>query len=205
MRLVIGYIMLCAVLASGCNDMWDQPKATPLSKSDFFSDSQSARPLIKGTVARGELRTDDQLYTGKAVVTRLPGDTAAVPGEFASAGYATTFPMPVTREVLLRGQERFNIFCSPCHGAGGDGDGMIVQRGFKQPPTYHQDRLRNAPPGYFFDVITNGFGVMYSYASRVPVEDRWAIVAYIRALQLSRDVKASDIPAAELRKLEGTK
>lgn len=197
--------MLCAVLASGCNDMWDQPKATPLSKSDFFSDSQSARPLIKGTVARGELRTDDQLYTGKAVATRLPGDTAAVPSEFASGGYAATFPMPVTREVLLRGQERFNVFCSPCHGAGGDGDGMIVQRGFKRPPTYHQDRLRSAPPGYFFDVITNGFGVMYSYASRVPVEDRWAIIAYIRALQFSRNVKAADLPADELRKLEGTK
>jgi mono/diheme cytochrome c family protein len=117
----------------------------------------------------------------------------------------TRFPFPVTKEVLLRGQERFNIYCAPCHGMTGDGDGMIVRRGFSQPPTYHQERLRKAPVGHFFDVITNGYGAMYSYASRVSPEDRWAIIAYIRALQLARDAKMSDVPAGERGALEKLK
>ncbi len=184
---------------AGCNDMYDQPKVMPLSKSDFFRDEQGARPLVPGTVARGHLRTDDHLYTGRTAAARTPGDTGA-----AASGYAATFPMEVTRTVLMRGRERYGIFCSPCHGGTGNGDGMIVKRGFKTPPRLSEERLRSAAPGYFFDVITNGYGTMYSYASRVPVEDRWAIVAYIRALQLSQNANASDLSADELGKLQGT-
>jgi hypothetical protein len=135
-------------------------------------------------VARGQLKLDEHLHTGK------------INGELATA-----FPFPVTKVVLLRGQERFNIFCSPCHGRVGDGQGMIVQRGFRQPQSFHIQRLRESPPGYYFDVITNGFGAMYSYAARVPVEDRWAIAAYIRALQLSQNATWEDVPAEQQRQL----
>jgi mono/diheme cytochrome c family protein len=144
----------------------------------FFADGLSARPLIANTVARGQLREDRHLYEG--VVDGQPADT---------------FPMEVTPAVMQRGQERFNVFCSPCHGQTGEGNGMVVQRGFRQPPTYHQDRLRDAPVGYFFDVMTRGFGAMPDYASQVPVADRWAIAAYIRALQLSRNAALDDVPA----------
>ncbi len=165
--------------------MHDQPSYKPLARSTFFEDQRSARPLVPGTVAQGELREDEHLYTGK------------IRGELAA-----TFPFPVTRAVLERGRERFNIFCSPCHGRLGDGRGIVVQRGFKQPPSYHEQRLREAPIGHFFDVITNGFGAMANFDYRVPVRDRWAIAAYIRALQFSQNAGLADVPAAQRRALE---
>jgi mono/diheme cytochrome c family protein len=158
--------------------MHDAPRYRALRGSDFFTNGSSARMLVANTVARGQLRADEHFYTGK------------VDGELA-----TEFPMPITPEVMGRGQERFNVFCSPCHGRTGMGNGMIVQRGFRQPPSYHQERLRNAPVGYFFDVMTNGFGAMQDYAAQVPPSDRWAIAAYIRALQLSQHATVAEVPA----------
>jgi len=174
-----------ALLLAGCNDMEHQPKYQPLDPSPFFADGRSSRLPPEGTVARGHLQLDDHLYKGK------------VNGELAR-----TIPIPVTKELLNRGQERYNIFCSVCHSQTGDGLGMIVQRGMKQPPSFHIERLRDAPAGYFYDTIVNGFGVMYSYGDRIPVNDRWAIVAYIRALQLSQNGRLSDVPAAERAPLE---
>lgn len=168
--------------------MHDQPRYEPLERSTFFDDGRSARPFVEGTVARGQLHLDDHFYTGK------------VNGELV-----TTLPFAATPEVLARGQERYNIFCSPCHDQVGTGRGMIVQRGFRQPPSFHIDRLRQAPVGHFFDVMTNGFGTMYSYADRVAPKDRWAIVAYIRALQLSQNATLEDVPATERSKLLETK
>jgi mono/diheme cytochrome c family protein len=143
--------------------------------------------LVEGTVARGQLRTDEHLHTGK------------VGGKLAD-----TFPFPVTRAVLARGQERFNINCSPCHDRVGYGQGMIVRRGYRAPPSYHIDRLREAPVGHFFQVMTNGFGVMPSYAQQVRAEDRWAIVAYIRALQLSQHATLADVPEEQRQQLVGS-
>ena len=181
-----GLLLLCA----GCRqDMHVQPRYNPFDPTDFFEDGQSARMPVAGTFPRGELTAGPEgelLYTGK--VNGAP---------------AEAFPFPVTREVLNRGRERFNIYCEPCHGMSGDGDGMIVQRGFRRPPSLHADHLRAAPAGHFFDVITNGFGVMYPYGYRVAPRDRWAIVAYIRALQLSRQASIGDVPAAERKKLQG--
>jgi mono/diheme cytochrome c family protein len=179
---------LAAVLAgAGCRqDMQDQPKFIPLRPSDFFADGRSERQLVDGTVPRGYLRADDLLNTGK------------VGGQLAD-----TFPFPITAEVLSRGRERFDVFCSPCHGRTGSGDGMVVRRGYKRPPSYHLDRLRQMPAGYFFDVITNGFGAMPDYRTQIPVRDRWAIVSYIRALQFSEDATIDDVPPAERAKLEG--
>jgi mono/diheme cytochrome c family protein len=157
-------------------DMATQPKNRPLSPSDFFRDGRSERPLLENTVARGSLE-NDQLLIAKD---------------------SNAFPLPVDQALLERGQQRFGIYCSPCHGLQGDGNGMIVLRGMKRPPSYHIDRLRESPNGYFYDVITNGFGQMYGYSAQVPPRDRWAIVAYVRALQLSRHARASDLPA-ELR------
>lgn len=165
-----------------------QPRYNPYDPTDFFGDGQSARLPVAGTVPRGDLTLgpDELLYTGK-----LNGQ----PSE--------AFPFPVTKEIVERGRERFDAFCSPCHGFTGDGDGMIVQRGFRHPPSLHEDRLKTASAGHFFDVITNGFGVMYPYGYRVPPLDRWAIIAYIRALQLSRGVPVADLPDAERSKLMG--
>ena len=177
------------LLCAGCRqDMHVQPRYNPFDATDFFEDGQSSRIPVAGTVPRGELATGPQelLYTGK------------VNGALQDA-----FPFPVTREVLDRGRERFNIYCSPCHGLSGDGDGMIVQRGFRRPPSLHSDHLRAAPAGHFVDVITNGFGVMYPYGYRVAPRDRWAITSYIRALQLSRQASISDVPAAERKQLQG--
>jgi hypothetical protein len=173
-----------ALLAAGCArrmDMYNQPKYKGLRASNFFADGKSARDLVKGTVPRGALHEDAHLYRG------VVDDTTLV----------RTFPMPVTRGVLQRGKERFEIFCTPCHDYLGTGRGIVVRRGFKQPPSFHQDRLRDAPVGYLFDVMTNGFGVMAGYASQVPVEDRWAIAAYIRALQYSQNAKLAELPAAD--------
>lgn len=183
-------VLIIALCAAGCRrDMFHQPSERPLQRSAFFRDNDMAsRPLPPHTVARGHLDADDAFYTGK------------VDGKLV-----TTFPFRITREVLLRGQERFNIYCAPCHGRTGDGRGMIPQRGFPQPPSYHIQRLREAPVGHFFDVITHGYGIMFSYASRVDPRDRWAIAAYIRALQLSQDAKLSDVPSQDQAKLEGIK
>ncbi|HEV3344839.1 MAG TPA: c-type cytochrome [Pirellulales bacterium] len=169
---------------SGCDmlDMYDEPRFEPLEANTFFDDGASARPLVPGTVARGDLREDEGFYEGK------------VDGK-----YVTTLPVDLSEQLLLRGQERFNIYCSPCHGRVGDGNGMIVQRGFRRPPSFvGTDRLLNAPVGHFYDVITNGFGAMPSYASRVAPHDRWAIIAYIRALQRSQNGTIDDVPP-ELR------
>jgi mono/diheme cytochrome c family protein len=164
---------------AGCRqDMHDAPRYEPLEATTFFANGQSARQPVVNTVARGQLREDRHLDEG--VVDGKP---------------AETFPMPITDEVMKRGQERFNVFCSPCHGRTGAGNGMIVQRGFRQPPSYHEDRLRNAPVGYFFDVMSHGFGAMQDYSSQVPIADRWAIAAYIRALQLSQRATVEDVPA----------
>ena len=157
--------------------MHDTPRYEPLEASTFFADGRSSRTLVTNTVPRGQLRQDRHLYEG--IVDGKP---------------AETFPMPVTADVMARGQERFNVFCSPCHGRTGEGDGMIVQRGFRKPPSYQEDRLRNAPVGYFFDVMTHGFGAMQDYAAQIPVEDRWAIVAYERALQFSQHAAIGDVP-----------
>ena len=161
--------------------MYVQPKQNPLSPSDFYPDKRSARPLVEGTVARGQLHEDTYFYTGKI------GDNAG-----------DVMPFPVTKEVLERGRERYNIYCAPCHSRIGDGNGFIPSRGFtRMPPSYHIPRLQKAPLGYFFDVMTNGFGIMPDYASQVSPEDRWKIVAYIRALQLSQSASMKDVPAGQ--------
>jgi len=180
-----GAVALCVLALTGCRiDMHVQPKYNPLDQSTFFGDNKSARPAIPDTVARGHLRANELLYTGK------------VNGQLADV-----FPFPITRPDLDRGRERYNIFCSPCHGRGGDGHGMIVQRGFSPPPSFHIERLRKAPAGHFYSVM-NGFGRMYSYASRVNPEDRWRIVAYIRALQLSQSAALEDAPESERKQLQ---
>jgi mono/diheme cytochrome c family protein len=183
---------LCSLLllTSSCRrDMFNQPSSKPLSKNDFFQDNHMAsRALVAHTVARGHLDEDEAFYTGK-IGTNL----------------VTTFPIPITHETLERGRERFEIYCSVCHGRTGEGNGMIVQRGFPVSPSYHIDRLRQAPIGHFFDVITQGYGIMYSYAERVEPADRWAIAAYIRALQLSHNTKLAELPSAERAQLEGSK
>ena len=164
--------------------MHDQPRYKPFAPSEFYADQRSARAPVDGTVAYGHLKDDTYLYTGK--VNGQPGNV---------------FPFPITAEVLTRGRERFNIYCSPCHSQLGDGNGMIVQRGLKHPPSYHEERLRKSPPGYFFDVITNGFGQMQDYSYQIKAKDRWAIVAYIRALQLSQGAKLTDLTPEEQKAL----
>jgi mono/diheme cytochrome c family protein len=164
--------------------MHNQPKYRGLRPSAFFADGSSARPLIEGTVARGTLQEDEAFFTGKI-------DKVTV----------KEFPFPVDDKVVERGQERFNIYCSPCHDRTGGGNGMVVQRGFKQPPSFHIDRLRNADVGYFFDVMTNGFGAMPDYRAQVAPRDRWAIVAYIRALQYSQNAPSTDVPGGDPTKV----
>lgn len=176
-----------AFLVAGCRlDMHIQPKYLPYEPTTFFADGRSERPMVPGTVARGELRTDALLFTGTE-----------------NGVEANRFPFPITKADLERGRERFNIYCTPCHDYTGSGNGMIVQRGFPHPPSFHSDRLRQAPVGHFFGVMTNGFGAMYSYADRVDVGDRWRIAAYIRVLQLSRNATLDDVPEAERSILAG--
>src|SRR6266436_9579072 len=178
-RFAVACVAIFFILIAGCSlkqDMAEQPKNRPLSPSDFFTDGRSARPLVENTVPRGSLVLEE---------LTVPKDS-------------NVFPLPLTMELLDRGENRYKIFCSPCHGLQGDGNGMIAMRGMKHPPSYHQDSLRQAPNGYFYDNITNGFGAMYGYSAQIPPRDRWAIIAYIRALQLSRNAKAADLPA-ELR------
>jgi hypothetical protein len=158
--------------------MHDQPKYKAQARSDFFADGRVGRPRVEGTVARGHLKDDPHLYTGKV------GD-----------GFADALPFPLTKAVLLRGQERYRIFCTPCHGQTGRGDGMVVRRGYRKPASFHDERLRDKEPvGYLFDVITSGFGAMPDYAAQISPEDRWAIVAYVRALQLSQHARPEDVP-----------
>ncbi len=169
------------MLLSGCRlDMHLQPKYLPDEPTSFFPDGRSERPTVPGTVARGQLRTDELFYTGR------------------ENGVAVDeFPFPITRADLERGRERFNVYCTPCHDYTGSGRGMIVQRGFPQPPSYHIRRLRDAPVGHFYEVITNGFGAMYSYAARIEPADRWRIAAYIRVLQFSQNATIDDVPESE--------
>ena len=179
-------VALIALGATGCrNEMYDQAKAKPLSESTFFANGQNARPIPQDTVARGFLREDKAMYAGIA----------------PSGGFVSELPIPLTRQLLDRGHERFDIFCSPCHGKQGNGQGMIVQRGFKQPSSFHVDRLRQQPIGYFFDVMTQGFGQMSSYAAQVSPEDRWSIAAYLRALQLSQNAPVTVLSPEDKKKL----
>jgi len=176
------FLAVTALLSlAGCRaDMQNQPYQRPLAESDFYADKRAARTLVEGTVARGYERADAYFYTGKM---------GNQDGNY--------MPFPVTAQVMQRGQQRFNIYCAPCHGETGDGNGMIVQRGFARPPSYHSERLRKAPVGYFFDVMTNGFGKMLNYSQQIKPEDRWAIAAYIRALQLSQGATRADVPAGQ--------
>ena len=198
--LTAGLTLASLGLLAGCHtDMWIQPKARPLQDSDFFPDGQSSRPLLAGTVHRRESgeepRVGNPLYTGidgKKLVTTLPKEVIDEDkGDL--------------KKTLLRGRERFDIYCSPCHGRIGDGKGMIAQRGLalrKNPGNYHTNRLRRMPLGHFYNVMTNGFGVMYSYASRIEPKDRWRIAAYIRVLQYSQEARPADVPPDELAKIE---
>ena len=188
-------LVLALCLAVACKgrgptlqQMATQPSYQPLQESEFFADGMSARPRIPGTVARGEIQNDGYISTG--LINGQPGDG---------------FPFPITMDVMNRGQERFNIYCSECHGKLGDGNGMVPSRGYRHPPSYHTDQLRAAKTGHFFDVITHGFGSMPPYAVQVNVRDRWAIVAYIRALQLSQHGTISDLPPDMQAKLGGAK
>lgn len=176
--------VLSALGFAGCDntlrqDMANQPRQNPLSPTDFFADGRSERPVVENTVVRGSVE-DDSLF---------------VPKE------SNAFPLPLTEELLVRGQQRYGIFCTPCHGIQGDGMGMVAMRGMKHPPSYHQERLRNVPNGYLYDVITNGFGAMYGYSAQIAPRDRWAIVAYLRALQLSRNAPVGQLPAGLREKL----
>jgi len=177
----VAVVIAATLAAAACRqDMHDAPRYEPLEASAFFTDTSSARAPVANTVSRNPLPDSDELlYTGKV-----------------NGVLSNEFPMPVTAAVMARGEQRYNIFCSPCHGRTGQGDGMIVQRGMRQPPSFMEDRLRNAPAGYFFDVMTHGFGAMQDYAAQIPVEDRWAIVAYERALQFSQHAAIGDVPDA---------
>jgi mono/diheme cytochrome c family protein len=179
-------IVLVGVLAAaGCRqDMHNQPKYRGLRASEFFADGSSARPLVEGTIARGTLQTDASFFTGKNGTTLV-----------------SELPFPVTQEVLDRGEQRFNIYCAPCHDRTGSGNGMVVQRGYRQPPSYHIDRLRTVEIGHFFDVMTNGFGAMPDYRQQISPRDRWNIAAYIRALQLTQHATAADVPGGDPAKL----
>jgi mono/diheme cytochrome c family protein len=198
------FAVCCLLFTPACRrDMQDQPKMKPFRASTFFQDRLSTRPPIEGTVARGFLKTDTEFFTGKkpgraGAVTVAPAQTPAGPQPTAAnAGPALLgaaaypddvelFPIPVTEEIVIRGKQRYEIFCTACHGLTGNGDGMIVRRGFRRAASFNDDRLRQAPVGHFFDAITNGWGAMPSYAPQIPAQDRWAIIAYIRALQLSQ-------------------
>jgi mono/diheme cytochrome c family protein len=175
-------ILAALTLTSACRiDMHVQPRQNPLARSDFYPDQRSARPPVEGTVARGDLRADTYFYTGK--IGANPGNV---------------MPFPVSKEVLERGRERFNIFCAPCHSRLGDGNGFVSTRGFaRKPPSFHDARLLKAPVGHFFDVMTEGFGIMPDYAAQIPPRDRWNIVAYVRALQLSQNATLADVPAGQ--------
>jgi mono/diheme cytochrome c family protein len=181
-------VVAAVTFAAGCRqDMHDAPRYEAFEASSTFADNRASRSAPVGTVARGWLREDEALYTGK-----VAGQTV------------DEFPFAIGREELARGQQRFNIYCTPCHGRVGDGNGMVVQRGLRQAASYHQDRLRQEKVGYFFDVVTNGFGAMQGYAEQIPVRDRWLIVAYVRTLQLSQHASVDDVPADRRGALDAT-
>lgn len=181
MRTLKYLLLLCVLLTGSCRqDMQDQPKYKPLAESRFFADGRAARPIPEGTIARDELTSEDSFHTG-----------------VDDHGFLTNIPETIDGTFLMRGEDRFNIYCSPCHGRIGDGDGMVHRRGFWIPPTLHTDRLRAVAPGYLYQVIRNGYGAMPAYAGQIPIRDSWAIVAYIRALQLSRHATLADVPAAK--------
>jgi mono/diheme cytochrome c family protein len=185
-RFLIMFALTLPIFALGCrHEMYDQPRGNPLAASDFFPNQSASQPLVAHTVAQEFPYAEDPAQTGRV-----------------GTNFVAEFPFPITPQVLERGRERFDIYCAVCHGRTGDGRGMIVTRGFPAPPDYAIPRLRAMPAGYFFDVITRGYGVMYSYASRVEPADRWAIAAYIRALQLSRDARVDDVPPGERAGLE---
>ena len=180
-------LLFSSLLSLGCRqDMHDQPRFEPFEKNTFFADGRSVRPHVPGTVARGQLNEDRHLHTG------WTGDELA-----------ETFPFPMTRREIERGRERFDIMCSPCHGRVGNGNGIVVERGFRRPPSYHIDRLREAPVGHFFDVMTQGFGAMGDFTDRMSPRDRWCVVAYIRALQLSQETKLDELPARVREEFRG--
>lgn len=180
------WLPLCLVLVACHVDMYDQPRYEDNEPSSFFQDGRAMRPPVDNTVAMGTFDPDSALFTGR------------IDGELA-----TELPMELTAELLERGQTRYNAYCMPCHGMAGDGNGVIAYRGGIQVPGFHNDRLRNVEIGYFFDVITNGVNRMYSYAARIPPEDRWAVAAYVRALQLSQNANVTDLNAEEQQQLEG--
>ena len=186
MRRRLAPLAVLAVGLAACRqDMHDQPKYKPLAASDFFADGQAARPLVEDTVPRGGLRGDALLHTGKQ-----------------GADFADLFPFTVDLAVLQRGRERYEVYCTPCHGRAGYGDGMVVLRGFRsRPASFHEQRLRDKPAGYFFDVITSGFGAMLDYSAQLTVRDRWAVVAYLRALQLSQNAPPELVPPDERARL----
>lgn len=204
-------LILSLLLFTGCDmlNMYDEPRYEPLEASEFFADGMSARPLVEGTIPRGELREDVAFYTGIVdgkPISEIPQAAFRAVYDRDHQKFAKPFedtpPEDLRRALLARGQQRFNIHCSVCHDYAGTGDGMVVRRGFRHPPSYHIDRLRQAPAGHFFDVMSNGFGAMPSYANRIEVADRWAIVAYVRALQLSQNAPLADVPSGELKSLE---
>jgi mono/diheme cytochrome c family protein len=181
----LALVALVPLALAGCRqDMHDNPRSEPLEASRVFADGSASRPLVEGTVPRGHLKEDDLLYTG-----------------MSDGAPTAEFPFAITRTELDRGENRYNVYCAPCHSQTGDGRGMVVQRGYRQPPSLHIDRLRDVPPGYVFDVITNGFGVMPDYRTQITAEDRWAIVAYVKALQLSQHATEADVPESERGKL----
>lgn len=184
-ELCVPLVALAVVLAGCAGDMYDQPRLKPMRASDHWADGRSARDPVPGTVARGTLAQDDHLFTGK------------VDGKLVDA-----LPFPLTDAMMKRGRDRFEIFCTPCHGQDGNGRGMVVRRGMRQPPSYHSDKLRQAPLGHFFDVMTRGFGVMYDFSYQLTPRDRWFVAAYIRALQLSQNGAVADLSDVDRRKVE---
>ncbi len=175
---MVAIVVLLSFCSACRQDMQDQPKYKPLGQNRFFSDGRDSRPIPANTIARDELNATDPYHTG-----------------MSGGVFLDNIPSAVDIKLLNRGHDRYEIFCSPCHGRLGDGNGMVAQRGVRAPADFHTDRLRSVPPGYIFQVITNGYGGMGDYGDQVPVDDRWAIVAYIRALQLSRDAPVNDLPA----------
>jgi len=178
--------VLSAALCACRQEMYDQPRYKPLAESSFFADRRASRPLVEGTVARG------MLAAGPRAAPGAPGVEASM----------TALPMPLTRELLRRGRDRYEIFCTPCHDRTGGGEGMVVRRGYRPPPSLHIERLREAPVGQLYDVTTRGLGAMPDYAQQIPPADRWAIAAYVRALQLSQRAPVADVPAEQRARLE---
>jgi mono/diheme cytochrome c family protein len=201
-----GAALIVALGAAGCRqDMHDQPKIEPLEASPLFPDGRGSRTPVDNTVARGQLKADRVLHEGRApaaAATAAPTATAAEGAHPPSEEFVDYLPFPATYEVLARGRERYDIYCTPCHARTGEGDGMIVRRGFRRPPSLHDERIRSARLGHLYDVVTHGIGAMPSYAAQIKVEDRWAIVAYLRALQRSQRASIDDVPNEERAHLD---